>query len=76
MVPVFDCLVDVECHESFGLLGENNISLYPLHHSSSLMFIFIEEITSSAEVYVAVLSSMVPSFLTISWSEIKGPLLN
>jgi hypothetical protein len=40
------------------------------------MFIFIEEITIAAEVYVAVLSSMVPSFLTISCREIKEPLLN
>jgi len=39
------------------------------------MFFFIEEITSAAAVYVVVLSSMVPSFLTISCSEIKEPLL-
>jgi len=40
------------------------------------MFIFIEENTSAAEVYVALLSSVVPCFLTISCSEIKGPVLN
>jgi len=40
------------------------------------MFIFIEEITSAVEVYVPVLSSMVSSFLTITCSEIKEPLLN
>jgi hypothetical protein len=40
------------------------------------MFIFIKEITSAAAVDMAVLSSMVPSFLTLSCSEIKEPLLN
>jgi len=40
------------------------------------MLIFIEEITSAAEVYIAVSRSMFPSFLTITCSEIKDPVLN